>query len=972
MIQRYLHNLARKGQLMRNKLKVIISGLIIGVLLLGSGISFNYQPVSAADSGEQQLELPPFELPEKGNPKLDSQLNRLVSEQNEKSSSGPMQESSSKPEEIVRVIIECLPGTADVVKSAAGKFGTVETSYSNLVQVNMPVSQLEALAGNPGIRLVRTPMQFLPAVVTSEGVPLINGDDWQAAGYNGAGVKIGILDGGFYGYAARQTEGELPASITTNWAPSIGNAGTSKHGTGCAEIIYDIAPGAQYYFANFGTPVELGNAVNWMIAQGVDVISCSMGSSLGGPGNGTGIVCEMVDTARAAGVFWAQSIGNSAMSHWQGNWADSNNNKYLDFAGTDELCTVYLYPTTPITVSLKWNDTWGASSNDYDLILLDYVDSEFHIVDYSEYEQNGNDDPVEEIRDYTAAYEGYHYIAVYKYIAPGSPNFHLYTYPYSIEPSLRIASSSYAIPADSPNAIAVGAIAYGTPTTLEVFSSQGPTQDGRIKPDLVAPDGVSGATYGTSNGVEYLSGGTGFFGTSASAPHTAGAAALVKDRYSSYTPAQIQSFLEGRAVDLGAAGKDNLFGSGRLDLGTPPAISPPTVVTSAASGIAVNSAVLNGNLTGLGEFGSANVSFEWGTTSGALDHVTTNQTKTSTGAFSDNLTGLSSGVKYYFRAKATANPTVYGEELSFTTLVIPPAVTTNSATGIGANTATLHGSLDSLGNASSVNASFVWGTTSGNLTNETTPVSKSSTSAFSANLTGLSFGTKYYFKAKATALGATVYGSELSFTTQSPPTVTTSSATNIGANIATLHGNLDSLGNTINASVSFVWGTTSGNLTHQTPVVSLSDPTPLSYKLEGLTDNVTYYFRVKAVGEGTGYGDEISFTTMSSNCFIATAAYGSYLDSHVDTLRAFRDKYLMTNSPGQSFVTFYYRHSPPVAQFISEHDYLKPIVRAALMPAVVMSRITLNIGLTAVAYMAVILVITAIAVIMRVRRQKSA
>jgi hypothetical protein len=93
--------------------------------------------------------------------------------------------------------------------------------------------------------------------------------------------------------------------------------------------------------------------------------------------------------------------------------------------------------------------------------------------------------------------------------------------------------------------------------------------DGRIKPDLVAHDAVSTATYGASNGQDYLNGGTGFFGTSASAPHVAGAAALVKQSYPFYEPSDIQGFLEGRAFDLGDTGKDNLFGSGRLHLGTP-------------------------------------------------------------------------------------------------------------------------------------------------------------------------------------------------------------------------------------------------------------------------------------------------------------------------------------------------------------------------------------------------------------------
>jgi hypothetical protein len=69
-------------------------------------------------------------------------------------------------------------------------------------------------------------------------------------------------------------------------------------------------------------------------------------------------------------------------------------------------------------------------------------------------------------------------------------------------------------------------------------------------------------------------------------------------------------------------------------------------------------------------------------------------------------------------------------------------------------------------------------------------------------------------------------------------------------------------------------------------------------------------------------------------CFIATAAYGSALDPHLDSLRAFRDDYLLTNAMGRSLVAFYYEHSPPMADFIADRDWLRAIVRAVLTPIV--------------------------------------
>ena len=93
------------------------------------------------------------------------------------------------------------------------------------------------------------------------------------------------------------------------------------------------------------------------------------------------------------------------------------------------------------------------------------------------------------------------------------------------------------------------------------------------------------------------------------------------------------------------------------------------------------------------------------------------------------------------------------------------------------------------------------------------------------------------------------------------------------------------------------------------------------------------------------YNAPVSTGGGGGGCFIATAAYGSLFEPHVKILRDFRDRFLITNFAGKSFVNLYYKYSPPFADFIAKHDNLRMIVRMTLCPLVGISWVALKFGI---------------------------
>jgi len=468
----------------------------------------------------------------------------------------------------VTAVVELAEGaTPQALEEAVRAFGGRVEAFQPLWgwgRIEVPARGLRALSREPGIALVRAPFTPTRKAVVSEGTSLEGADEFVArTGADGTGVLVGVLDSAWADVETRIAEGELPAAteLTPDVTAALGSY-DSAHGTACAEIVHDVAPGAGLLLAGLSDEVGWTEALEALATRGVRIVSHSLGFDNLYPLDGDSPFARFVDQLHSRGMLFVTAAGNEASGYYHGSWSDPDADGRLDFVPGVEMLPLKAFPDSTL-VRLRWDDRIGASGHDFDLYLVsaDFaanpaLEDNPAVLASSHNPQNGRgiprefiELPVDDRRDVFA-------VVVHDDASPLKPDQQFWLWTSGLVLEHGRAEVTLTHPAEARGATSVGAAWIGD-GLVETYSSRGPTDDGRTKPDLLAHDGVSTASYGER----------GFFGTSAATPHAAGVAALLLSRNPGLDVAALEQALAAATVTGGQPDlKNNLVGFGLLDL----------------------------------------------------------------------------------------------------------------------------------------------------------------------------------------------------------------------------------------------------------------------------------------------------------------------------------------------------------------------------------------------------------------------
>jgi subtilisin family serine protease len=570
---------------------------LAAAVVLSTGLVAAVGQSAAAATGESAVSSARSRLPARPEPPARLPPDRLPTNAPPPTPSGPriphldpaLQRPGRPASELVHVRIRGVAAQAvDAVRHAGGR---VLAQVAGEVSATVPRSALTALAGSAGVSDVAPAVEAVPDAV-SEGVAKSGASTWLNAtpATTGAGVTVAIVDTGFGNLSAEVAAGALPAGTTVSPLNNgCSNVNNTEHGTAVAEIVHQMAPSAKLQLYCIGDTTGFRQAEQDIVSRGIPIVNSSLSFPGDSRGDGSGdatSAAATVQAARKAGVLWIASAGNNGQDHWSGTFADSDRDGYTDLNGTtstNESDAVVVPPGQSGTAYLSW-DQWPQSSAPVTLVATPYkcdpsgcqtslVLTACPVGNSCSVAQPSGSRPVLSLNlPNNTTSNNFEWVIQVKQ-GSGTPAVRYdLTYYRDVGPSLlsvsnssRAAAGSVDSPASSPYALAVGA-ANVSNNSLEPYSSQGPTIDRRVKPDITGFDNVSTSLDQFSS----------FSGTSAGAPHVAGAAALIKSANSNLDAAQLQAQLESRATGIAAgAPPTNQLGHGLLALGSRPPVTAP-------------------------------------------------------------------------------------------------------------------------------------------------------------------------------------------------------------------------------------------------------------------------------------------------------------------------------------------------------------------------------------------------------------
>lgn len=543
---------------------------------------------------------------------------------------------------LVDVDATVTPELIEFIQQAGGRILNQFPQFRS-IRARVPLAFTETLAARPEVKFVQPAVEAMTRTgsINSQGDRTHRADDGRFIfGATGADIKVGVLSDSVDYLPNSQATGDLPPNVTI--LPGQSGIPGSGEGTAMLEIVHDLAPDAELFFASgFNGPASFAQNIINLRAAGCEIIVDDIYYFNESPFQDA-VIARAVNQVTAGGSLYFSSAGNAGnlksgtSGTWQGDFVDGGavgapvdeKGGLLHSFGNGTYNTVTM-PGSAAT--LFWSDPLGASTNDYDLFVLNEAGDE--VVTSSTTTQNGGQDPYEMA---WATAPGQRIVVVK---ASGDARL---LYIDTIAGQLAVATEGNTKGhSAATNAFSVAAVdahdAYPNPfaagNIVESISSDGPRHvfyhaDGtpitpgdllstggyvRQKPDIAAADGVATATPGFNP----------FYGTSAAAPHAAAIAALLLSHNPSLTPAQVRTLLTSTAIDIEAPGYDINAGAGIVMAFQALQITPPMprvrlrMVTNAISG---------GNGNGMIDFNECNDLSIIITNAGELDAMSSQMT----------------------------------------------------------------------------------------------------------------------------------------------------------------------------------------------------------------------------------------------------------------------------------------------------------------------------------------------------------